>query len=976
MDSGRIKAGVIVALLLTALAVFDSYGSYSHNVLTGAAVAGAEALPTDQEGECPGSVLISSDKQTEYGRDETVRFTIWVLNVGGFPIKRGANLVIKSDAGAVKSDRTVPAGTDSGIITVDVPASQFEGGAYTAEASSGSSSCAPMSNKQPFTVTAAAKAKEETPLTPPQTMPPVPTMPGLPPPPSMMEVSIAPGWNLVSINTLKNAFSKTCAKGQVDSAYAYFIKADDEDSTAEEVWTWGRYKLSDDLTKLEPKDPTSANLIINYPETVSEARAVWVRNTGEACKIVTGLMPQAGGTTLAKGWNMVAVPANIKDMKLYNFLGDCKFNRGFFFSPEDQSFEQMQLRLESYSSDSSFAQLNAGQVFEEFIGRGFWVSVKAKCKFGVAPSSAPPPTSPDLKPTVRIQDLPLASPTPGSTVVVTVSGSDDNGVSVLLLYDENSNPLDAYPCPSGRKTCSYGFTATLPSTFGTPYTFKAKSADSANQLSDFATWTVTTTAAAQSDSYVYQPDEGRLEETQTQPKQTVSCPATLSLDFLDPGGNTYVQDEDKTATITATIRDKNGAVIKRGASIEVTSFSYDTLVSKGDSTATDSGIITFGVPLNAENYLPGGYIVKATSASGQDACSPVSGRTSFTVTKKAEESNPADLAPISLGYDKTTIKAGDIVNFKAAITNKGGTGTDSFKVSWYVDTTGVKTSDHPAMATGETDTNHPSVNYKWTTTEGTHKIWVYVDIDNAIPESKEDNNWYLTEVTVENAQTAPAQAQPDLKVNTPYHSPSTIKVGDTVKFSASIENIGSYSPFFQVNWYVGSRLVKEDKQQNLPAGGSYPATLDWVATEGEYSVRVYADINNEVKESDEGNNWASTTVTVEAAEPDLKVDAVQYPIIFSSNYRADEAVKFSARIWNIGGTSTQSFNLVWKIDDKEIVKGTLKIPEAGGYEVEGIAWKATAGKHKVELFADSDYAVKESDEGNNKGSTTITVTAR
>lgn len=100
----------------------------------------------------------------------------------------------------------------------------------------------------------------------------------------------------------------------------------------------------------------------------------------------------------------------------------------------------------------------------------------------------------DKVPTVAITVTQNAAP--GSAMKVSVSGSDDVDVDRLILYDGSGAQVDSFACPSGaQKDCKNDFTVTAPSTYSTSYSYKAKSKDSAGQLSDFAVASGVTTPA-------------------------------------------------------------------------------------------------------------------------------------------------------------------------------------------------------------------------------------------------------------------------------------------------------------------------------------------------------------------------------------------------------------------------------------------------------------------------------------------------
>lgn len=88
-----------------------------------------------------------------------------------------------------------------------------------------------------------------------------------------------------------------------------------------------------------------------------------------------------------------------------------------------------------------------------------------------------------------------ASAVPGSQIQVTVSGTDDRGVSQLLLFDSNDLLTDVADCLGSPLICSQAFTKAVPSASGASYVFRARAKDSAGQFSNVALTSGLTTTA-------------------------------------------------------------------------------------------------------------------------------------------------------------------------------------------------------------------------------------------------------------------------------------------------------------------------------------------------------------------------------------------------------------------------------------------------------------------------------------------------
>jgi hypothetical protein len=100
-------------------------------------------------------------------------------------------------------------------------------------------------------------------------------------------------------------------------------------------------------------------------------------------------------------------------------------------------------------------------------------------------------------------------------------------------------------------------------------------------------------------------------------------------------------------------------------------------------------------------------------------------------------------------------------------------------------------------------------------------------------------------------------------------SPVTAVLGQAVNVSVTVSNVGDADAgAFKVVFYVNENKVDEKTVDSLAAGANTTLTFSWTPTAvGTYTLKAVADTENTVKESNETNNMASTTVTVKATEP-------------------------------------------------------------------------------------------------------------
>ena len=111
--------------------------------------------------------------------------------------------------------------------------------------------------------------------------------------------------------------------------------------------------------------------------------------------------------------------------------------------------------------------------------------------------------------------------------------------------------------------------------------------------------------------------------------------------------------------------------------------------------------------------------------------------------------------------------------------------------------------------------------------------------------------------------------QPDLALSASV-SPQSPYSGDVVEFSVLVTNAGG-SPVSDavVGLFINGQPVAQ-KSVSLEPGAAENITMRWLASEGDYSVRIAADPGNLITEADKGNNAFSTSISVSPAErPDL-----------------------------------------------------------------------------------------------------------
>lgn len=251
---------------------------------------------------------------------------------------------------------------------------------------------------------------------------------------------------------------------------------------------------------------------------------------------------------------------------------------------------------------------------------------------------------------------------------------------------------------------------------------------------------------------------------------------------------------------------------------------------------------------------------------------------------------------------------------------------------------------------------------------GTYNVEATADLDDDAAESIENNNTAVDSFTVVEPP------KPDLVINTLSFNPANPNTDDLVTITVIVENIGTAGAITStleldidgtpVTYPVPALDIGNTHQvlhqQNFP-------------TTGTYNITATADINNDVEESNEGNNSASDSlIVVKAPRPDLIISLLNYA---PSTAFTSQTITITAQVENIGNAEATTSTL-W------ILVGAELNPES--YEIGSLAPTGTQqvqrqveffepGSYLVTATADAEEDVDESDETNNSETIDITV---
>jgi len=333
-------------------------------------------------------------------------------------------------------------------------------------------------------------------------------------------------------------------------------------------------------------------------------------------------------------------------------------------------------------------------------------------------------------------------------------------------------------------------------------------------------------------------------------------------------------------------------------------------------------------------------------------------------------------------------KTGDTVKFTAKVKNLSGSVTAlNVKVTFYLNSLqneiGVKTIG----LIGYFDYGTATLEYKLgTNSSGSQKLIVVVDEDNAIKEINEQNNRAEKSFTV-------TQALPDLSIgaNDVSYTPATLKGGDKVTLKVVVKNLGIVAASnFKVSFYFDEQKIFERSIFALPKSSSTTVTYIYqlpFSISGSKSFVAKVDEQNAVKESNETNNQAQKTIVVNknSSAPPIVSGLADLSIVPSdisispSSPKAGDKVTFSAKVRNKGTVSAKDIRVNFYLNDltNEICVDTIPEINKGGYYTVSYQYTLDTNinsNQKLIVVVDQYNKIKESNEQNNKGEKSFTVT--
>jgi uncharacterized repeat protein (TIGR01451 family) len=308
---------------------------------------------------------------------------------------------------------------------------------------------------------------------------------------------------------------------------------------------------------------------------------------------------------------------------------------------------------------------------------------------------------------------------------------------------------------------------------------------------------------------------------------------------------------------------------------------------------------------------------------------------------------PPDIYIPSIAWSPEHPSIGDTVTFSINLTNQGGGKADSFYVAYYLDDVFVSAG----FVSGILADSSVNTTFTWQAQNGRHTFGAFADYNKTITEKNENNNEKT--VTV-------APHMPDLAIGTITWSPADMPPGEEVKFSITIENIGSLGAGpSRIAYYVDGVIAGFTDMDNLNAGSKITDHFLWEVASGFHTIEVVADSSDRVTEVDEDNNVKIISIP----PPDLIVSNVNWS---PSQASIGDNVTFTVTVKNQGGSRSLNSRVDCYVNDLLIGFNNVPPIDPSGSATSRFVWAAEKGSHAIRIVADSSDQVTEVDETNNE----------
>jgi subtilase family serine protease len=494
-------------------------------------------------------------------------------------------------------------------------------------------------------------------------------------------------------------------------------------------------------------------------------------------------------------------------------------------------------------------------------------------------------------------------------------------------------------------------------------------------------------------------------ETNNISNTTITITAPLFADFMvqTPRATPASLLAGNSLTVAATIRNQGtataassvGYYLSANNTLDATDllldFSNSTPLEPSASTAKSTNLT---IPVGT---APGNYnlFVVADYSNAVAESDEINNLNSVALTIITPT---ADITAQNQIATPASVLVGNTISVSSIITNQGNITASSGIVGYYLSTNTtlqstdilLDTSTSSNLAAGGSVSKTTNLTIPAGTAPGNYYILFVTDHTNVVTETNEDNNIATVSITV----VAPTV---DLALQATALSRTTITAGDTVSVTTTFHNYGNNAASSSyIHYYLSSNNTYESNdvllgsifESAVAAGTSESKITNLIIPAntgtGSYYLLLAADATNNIAESNETNNGNNIALTISARNIDL---AVQNPTVFPSSVVSGNTVTVAAIIANTGTSTVASSTIGYYLSTNNTLESSdilLNNTTSGTLAAGATAAKTTtlaipvntvAGSYYILFIVDHAGGVTETNELNNLGSASITITA-
>ena len=309
----------------------------------------------------------------------------------------------------------------------------------------------------------------------------------------------------------------------------------------------------------------------------------------------------------------------------------------------------------------------------------------------------------------------------------------------------------------------------------------------------------------------------------------------------------------------------------------------------------------------------------------------------------------ADLVIEDITWLPASPAIGETVTFTILIKNQGSGRADFSRVEYYLDGELLSSISVNQIDAGATE----SKTFSWTAGVGQHEIRAVADANSKVMEGSEDNNEKVVSIT---------PRAPDFTVETISPSLAEASVGETVDFTVTVKNRGELKTgASRVYFYVDGFSLGYQELPEIDAAATVSRTFAWTSKDGAHEIKAIVDLSASVTEMDENNN--QKTIIFAIPPPDLVIAEMT---VSPEEPMAGDNITVMVTIKNQGnGPAAPTLVHLYNNGSSIDIKNVPEI-DPGAVSTETFTITAWEGDFAIEVVADSDQSIAESNEDNNK----------